>query len=55
MLRICANQAETSLSCCGHTCTELGIGSVKKGRTKKFVKGGKFLLFVMVDREISTF
>ena len=40
MLRSYANQVETSLSCCGRTCAELGIGSRRKGRTKKFVKEG---------------
>ena len=34
------NQMETSLSSCGHTCTDLGIGSERKGRTEKLVKVG---------------
>ena len=28
----------TSLSSCGHTCTDLDIGSERKGRTEKLVK-----------------
>ena len=34
------NQVETSFSSCGHTCTDLVIGSGRKGRTEKFVKVG---------------
>ena len=34
------NQAETSLSSCGHTYTDLGIGNEKKERTEKLVKVG---------------
>ena len=33
MLCSYGNQIETSLSSCGQTCTELGIGSDRKGRT----------------------
>ena len=32
------NQVETSLSSCGHTYTDIGIGSERKGRTEKLVK-----------------
>ena len=32
------NQVESSLSSCGHTCTDFGIGSRRKERTEKFVK-----------------
>ena len=38
MLCSYGNQEETSLSNCGHTCSDLGIVSERKGRTKKFVK-----------------
>ena len=34
------NQVETSLLSCGHTYSNLGIGSGRKGRTEKFVKEG---------------
>ena len=34
------NQVETSLSRFGHTCTDLSIGSGRKGKTEKFVKVG---------------
>ena len=34
------NQAESSLSSCGHTFTDLGIGIGRKGRNEKFVKMG---------------
>ena len=34
------NQVETSLSSCGHTYTDLGIGSERKGSTEKLVKVG---------------
>ena len=34
------NEVETSLSSCGHTCTNLGNGSERKGRTQKLVKAG---------------
>ena len=32
------NQVETLLASQGHTCTDLGTGSERKGRTEKFVK-----------------
>ena len=35
------NQLETSLSSFGHTCTDLGIGSERKGRIEKLIKKGK--------------
>ena len=35
---------ETSLSSCGKRCTDLGIGSERKGRTEKLVKVGQILL-----------
>ena len=38
MLCIYGNQVETSLSSCGHTCTEFAIGIRRKGRTEKFAK-----------------
>ena len=38
------DQAETSLSSCDQTFTDLGIGSEGKGRTEKFVKVGSILL-----------
>ena len=38
------NQVETSLSSCVHTCTDLGSGSERKGRTEKLVKVGKIPL-----------
>ena len=28
---------------CGHTCTDLGIGSGRKGRTEEFVKAGQII------------
>ena len=31
-------QVETSLSSCGHTCTDLGSGSGRIGKTEKLVK-----------------
>ena len=34
------SQVETSLLSCDHTCTNLGLGSGRKGRTEKFVKAG---------------
>ena len=34
------NQVETSISSCGHTCTDFSIGSEEKEELKKFVKGG---------------
>ena len=34
------NQVETSLSSCGITCTDFGIGNEIKGRTEKLVKEG---------------
>ena len=34
------NQVETSLSSCGHTCTDLSTGSERKERTQKLVKVG---------------
>ena len=34
------SQMETSLLSCDHTCTDLGLGSGRKGRTEKFVKAG---------------
>ena len=34
------NQVESSLLSCGYTCTDLGIGSGRKGRTEKFFKVG---------------
>ena len=34
------NQVETSLSSCGHTYTDLGIESERKGSTEKLVKVG---------------
>ena len=34
------NHMETSLSSCGHTYTDLGFGSERKGRTEKLVKVG---------------
>ena len=37
-------QAETSLSSCDQTFTDLGIWSEGKGRTEKFVKVGSILL-----------
>ena len=40
MLSRYKNRVETSFSTCGHTCTDLGIGSGGKGRTEKFVKVG---------------
>ena len=46
---------ETSLPSCGHTCTDLGIGSERKGRTEQLVKVGKFSFYVMVDCEIFTY
>ena len=38
------NQVESTLSNCGHTCNDLGIGSGRKGRTEKFVKVWLILL-----------
>ena len=38
MLCSYGNQEETSLSNCGHTCSDLGIGSGRKVRNKKVVK-----------------
>ena len=32
------NQVETSLSSCGHTCTDFAIRSRRKGKTEKFVQ-----------------
>ena len=49
------NQVETSLSSCDHTCTDLGTGTERKGRTEKLVKGGKLSFYVMVDSEIFTY
>ena len=51
------NQVETSLWSCGHTCTNLGIASERKGRTEKLLKGGvgKFSFYVMVDYQILTY
>ena len=46
---------ETSLSSCDHTCTDLGTGTERKGRTEKLVKGGKLSFYVMVDSEIFTY
>ena len=40
MLYSYGNQVESSLSSCGHTYTDLGIGNRRKGRTEKFVKVG---------------
>ena len=37
------------MSSCGHTYTDLGIGSERKGSTEKLVKVGKFSFYVMVD------
>ena len=34
------NQVEYSLSSCGHTCTDLGVGRERKGRTEKTFKVG---------------
>ena len=34
------NLVETSLSSCGHTCTHLGVGSGRNGRTEKKIKSG---------------
>ena len=36
-------QVETSLSSCGHTYTDLGTGSGRKGRTEKLVKVAQIL------------
>ena len=49
MLCSYGNQVETSLSSCGHTCTDLGIGSERKGRTEKLVKVG-YILFLCNGR-----
>ena len=53
------NQVETSLSSCGHTCTDIGIliaGEVEETeKLKNLLKGGKFSFYVMVDREIFTY
>ena len=50
------NQVETSLSCCRHTCTHVGIliaGEVEgKEELKKLLMWGKFSFHVMVDREL---
>ena len=46
---------ETSLSSCGHTYTDLGIGSERKGRTENLSKWGKFSFYVMVDCESFTY
>ena len=40
MLFSYGNQVETLLSSCGRICTDLGLGSGRKGRTEKFVKVG---------------
>ena len=40
MLCSYGNQVETLLSSCGRICTDLGLGSGRKGRTEKFVKVG---------------
>ena len=45
---------ETTVSSCGYTCTDLGIGSERKGKTKKHVKVGKFSFYVIVDCKIFT-
>ena len=50
------NQAETLLSSCGHTYTNLGIGRERKLRTEKLVKVMVILLFCngrsqMVDKQ----
>ena len=50
------NQAKTLLSSCGHTYTNLGIGSERKLRTEKLVKVMVLLLFCngrskMVDKQ----
>ena len=55
MLCSYGNQVETSLSSCGHICTDIGIGSGRKGRTEKVVKVGNFSFYVMVDRKIFTY
>ena len=34
------SQVETSLLSCDHTCTNLGLGSGRKGRTEKLLKQG---------------
>ena len=49
------NQVENSLSSCGHSCTDLFIGSERKGRMKNLLKWGKFSFSVMVDCEIFTY
>ena len=50
---------ETSLSSCGHVCTDLGIlidGEVEeKEEQKNLLKWCKFSFYVMVDREIFTY
>ena len=53
------NQAEKSLSSCGHTCTDLDIpiaGKVEeKEELKSLLKWGKFSFYVMVDCKIVTY
>ena len=50
---------ETSLSSCGHICTDLGIpvaGEVEeKEELKNLLKWGKFSFYVMVDCKIFTY
>ena len=48
------HEMETLLPSCGHTCTDLGIGSERKEGTEKLVKVGKFFFYVMVDCKIFT-
>ena len=53
MLCINRNQVKTSLSSCGHICTNFSIGSRRKGRTENLLKCGKVSFYVMVDSEVS--
>ena len=51
MLRSYGDQVESPLLSCGRTCTDLGIGSERKGRPEKFAK---FSFYVKVECEIFT-
>ena len=50
------NQVETSLSSCGHTCTQLGILIAREVEEKEEVKNllmwDEFFFHIMVDHEI---
>ena len=55
MLCSYGNQVESSLSSCGHICTDLGSESVRKEELKNLLKWGKFSFYVIVEREIFTY